>query len=269
LVDLTHGVAPFDVRAGALALERAVPYLGPGVVVGVVDPGVAGDRRAVSLEVTSKEGPRFLVGPDNGLLMWAADALGGVKRAVVLTSRGAASPGSSGAAKSTFDGRDVFAPAAAALWLGTALDELGVPLDPASLVRLAPPVLAGSPGLLETEVLWVDTFGNVQLSATPDHAATAHIAERIGDELDVIAGGVRITVGLVGAFSEVPPGRLGLLVDANGHLALAGDRSSAASTLGLAAGVLVNLVARGWTDSTGGPAGGPGAADTDVSGGGS
>jgi S-adenosyl-L-methionine hydrolase (adenosine-forming) len=297
LVDLTHGVAPFDIRAGALALERAVPYLGPGVVIGVVDPGVAGDRRAVAVEVASEQGPRFLVGPDNGLLMWAADALGGVTRAVALTasgagspgssgagspgssgagspgSSGAGSPGSSGAAKSTFDGRDVFAPAAAALWLGTALDGLGAPLDPASLVRLAPPVLSAGPGLLETEVLWVDTFGNVQLSATPQHAGTAHLAECIGDELDVIARGARVTVGRVGAFSEVPPGRLGLLVDANGHLALAGDRSSAASTLGLAAGDPVKLVARGWTDSTSGPSsgpsGGPGTVDADLSGGGS
>src|SRR5215472_12360768 len=78
LVDLTHEVPPFDVRAGALALSRAATHLGPGVVLAVVDPGVGTDRRGVALRVRGADGPWALVGPDNGLLMWAAAALGGV-----------------------------------------------------------------------------------------------------------------------------------------------------------------------------------------------
>ncbi len=82
IIDLTHGVAPFDVRAGALALARAVPHLGPGVVLAVVDPGVGTQRRAMALSVARARGsggPHHFVGPDNGLLPWAVDALGGVE----------------------------------------------------------------------------------------------------------------------------------------------------------------------------------------------
>ena len=242
LVDLTHGVPAFDVRAGALALVRAVPYLGPGVVIAVVDPGVAGTRRAVALEVASGDGPRHLVGPDNGLLVWAADALGGVKRAVKLGD----SPSGS-----TFDGRDVFAPAAAALWQGASIGGLGAEIDAESLVKLATPVVSVGPGMVECEVLWVDQFGNAQLSATPEDASGAGVGDVIGEDLVVVAGDRRWTVRRVKAFSEVPRGGLGALVDANGHLALAGDRSSAARTLSLHVGDLVKLLAS--FDPRGGP----------------
>jgi S-adenosyl-L-methionine hydrolase (adenosine-forming) len=235
LVDLTHGVSAFDVRAGALALSRAVPYLGPGVVIAVVDPGVATDRRAVALEVATEVGPSHLVGPDNGLLVWAAEALGDVSHAVEIGS----SP-----SRSTFDGRDVFAPAAGALWSGTSLSELGPPIDPHSLVRLTQPVLSVSRGEVGTEVLWVDTFGNVQLSATPSDAHKAGVCDRLGEDLEVITPTTRSAARRVSAFSDLGAGELGVVTDANGHLALAGDRSSAARTLGLRAGDPVKLVAR-------------------------
>jgi S-adenosylmethionine hydrolase len=230
------------VRAGALALTRAVPYLGPGVVIAVVDPGVAGTRRALALEVGSGDGPRHLVGPDNGLLVWAADVLGGVKRAVVLGD----SPSGS-----TFDGRDIFAPAAGALWQGVSIVELGAEIDAESLIRLAPPVVSFRPGVVECEVLWVDHFGNVQLSATPQDASGTGVGDLIGENLVVAVGDKRSVVLRVTSFSEVPEDGLGVLVDANGQLALAGDRSSAARTLSLRAGDTVKLVAR--VDSGGGP----------------
>ena len=66
VVDITHQVAPHDVRAGGLALARSAQYMVPGVVLAVVDPGVGGDRRAVAVEVG--DGASVLVGPDNGLL---------------------------------------------------------------------------------------------------------------------------------------------------------------------------------------------------------
>ncbi len=178
LIDLTHGVRAFDVRAGALALERSVPHLGPGVVVAVVDPGVAGRRRGVALEVGGdRTGPRYLVGPDNGLLVWAADVLGGVTEAVEL-------PALAGRRRSTFDGRDVFAPAAAVLWSGEPISELGAVVDPEGLVQLARPKLSVTDGAIETEVLWVDTFGNVQLSATELDADRA----ALGDRVQIVAG---------------------------------------------------------------------------------
>jgi hypothetical protein len=233
LVDLTHGVPAFDVRAGALALARAVPYLGPGVVIAVVDPGVATDRRAVALEVAPEMGPSHLVGPDNGLLVWAAEALGGVSHAVRI----GLAP-----SRSTFDGRDVFAPAAGALWSGTSLSELGSPIDPHSLVRLTDPVVSVSPGSLGAEVLWVDTFGNVQLSVTPSDAQKAGVGDRVGEDLIVITPTARTEARRVSAFSDLRAGEMGVVTDSNGNLALAGDRSSAARTLGLRAGDPVKLV---------------------------
>ncbi|MGO9342405.1 MAG: S-adenosyl-l-methionine hydroxide adenosyltransferase family protein [Acidimicrobiales bacterium] len=232
VVDLTHGVPAFDVRAGALALLRSVPHLGAGVVVGVVDPGVADERRAVALEVRSENGPRHLVGPDNGLLVWASEALGGVLEAVQL-------PALPGGRRSTFDGRDLFAPAAAALWNGVPIGDLGPAIDPASLTRLDDPRLSVAAGVIEAEVLWVDGFGNVQLSASASDADEADL----GDRIEVVAGAMTVASRRVTSFAAVGPEDVGVIVDANGHLALVGDRSSAARTLGLDEADPVTLVA--------------------------
>ena len=85
VIDLTHGIAPFDVRAGSLALARSISYVASGVVLAVVDPGVATARRAIAVEVAGGEG--VLVGPDNGLLAPAVALAGGAERAVELTNR--------------------------------------------------------------------------------------------------------------------------------------------------------------------------------------
>jgi S-adenosylmethionine hydrolase len=233
VIDLTHGVTPFDVRAGALALARAAPHLGPGVVLAVVDPAVGTRRRAVALSVSPAEDddrPRHFVGPDNGLLPWAVDLLGGVDRAVELHP----CPGDE--TSSTFDGRDLFAPVAARLWRGVPLTDLGDDLDPRTLVRLPAPRLAVSPGALEAEVLWVDRFGNVQLAARPDDAAGASI----GPELAVDAAAVH-RARRVATFAELEPGGLGLVVDANGHLCLVCNRQSAATVLKVQPGDVVTV----------------------------
>ncbi len=84
VVDVTHEVAPHDVRGGSLTLARAAQYLAPGVVLAVVDPGVGTARRAVAIEVG--DGEAVFVGPDNGLLAPAVAMVGGATRAVELTS---------------------------------------------------------------------------------------------------------------------------------------------------------------------------------------
>jgi len=237
LIDVTHGVTPFDVRAGALALARAVPHLGPGVVLAVVDPGIGTARRGVAVSVRStsgSDGPHHLVGPDNGLLPWAVDVLGGAEGAVSLP------PPSSVGLGTTFDGRDVFAPAAARLWQGTPLAELGDGLDPRTLVRLAPPLCAVSRGALQAEVQWVDRFGNVQLAAGPDDATAA----ALGEELEVVAADVH-RAQRVRAFAALGPGALGVVVDANGRLALVCDRRSAATVLRVQPGDVVTVRAAG------------------------
>lgn len=238
VVDLVHQVAPHDVRAGALALRRAAPWLAPGVAVAVVDPGVGTTRRAVVLLPRgTSEGPGrlLLVGPDNGLLLPAADALGGVDGAVALPpAEYPAVPalggpgGGEGVAGPTFDGRDVFAPAAAALAMGADPGGLGTWVDPSTLV---PGPSLGSravEGGLLVEVLWVDRFGNVELGLDPAEL------EGTGERVEVDLGGNPMTARRVRAFADLAPGELGLLTDASGLAALVLDRRSAASHLGLA-----------------------------------
>src|SRR5438874_356115 len=190
VVDITHQVPPGDVSRGAAVLAQAVPYFPPAVHVGVVDPGVGTNRRAVAIQT-----PRgILVGPDNGLLTGAADALGGVESAVRLTETAWFLPDVS----MTFHGRDVFAPVAARLAAGVPLADAGPAIEPGSLVRLPEPIVVVGEDFLEAEVLTVDRFGNVQLAA-PGPAL---------DGLDehLLLGGVRAT--RPDPFPDGQPGRL-------------------------------------------------------------
>jgi S-adenosylmethionine hydrolase len=239
VVDLTHGVEPFDVGAGAEALCRAAPYLGEGVVLAVVDPGVGGARRALALRAAATGGPDWLVGPDNGLLLPAAEVLGGVQRAFSLRREDRRVDGAAGGP--TFDGRDVFAPAAAALASGIDPEDLGTPVEVSGLVRPVPPRLvrrAGAVNEILTEVTWVDAFGNLQL-AVPSA------------DLDPGVGALSVTLGAPGqglgslrrvrAFGDLAPGELGLLADSNGRLAVVLARASAALHLGAERGTPVRL----------------------------
>ena len=258
VVVLTHDVPAFDVRAGALALERAVPHLGPGVVLAVVDPGVGTARRAIAVSVAPKAGPTFLVGPDNGLLGFALQALGGATGAVALPCS-AVGP-ETGA---TFDGRDVFAPVAARLWCGTRLADVGSPIDTGSLAHLPSPRLEVGEGLVLAEVLWVDRYGNVQLAA---RAADA-VAAGLGSEPKVVARGVEVVARRTTSFADLgeitdpKPGKeagvssedvVGLVTDSNGRLALVCRQRSAAALLGIGAGDVVAIYGR--SHGVGGPA---------------
>ncbi len=210
VIDLDHSIPHGDVRLGALRLERAVRLLPPGVHVGVVDPGVGSARRPVAL----RAGGRLFVGPDNGLLVWAADAAGGVEEAVVLDDEQWFLEGRA----KTFDGRDVFVPVAAHLLRGASLSEVGTRCEPGGLVRLERPVarLRGD-GALEAEVLQVDGFGNVQLSAS--RPVVEELGARAGDPLVVDWSGKRLHAVFGTAFSDVGIGETVLLLDSDGCLA--------------------------------------------------
>ena len=263
VIDLTHRIPPFDVRAGAAALVRALPHLGPGVVLGVVDPGVGSLRRGVAARAADPTRDLYFVGPDNGLLTPAVEAWGGCAEAVELAGRPVPAGPTGSSRPVTFDGRDVFAPAAAALCQGDALVSLGTPIAPEGLVRIPDPVWsegrAGAWRALRSEITWVDRFGNVQL-AVPGPVALASIGpgpvvlevERPGPESGpgrpppaVPAPGPegRIEgVPLARAFADLEPGELGLLVDANDQLAVVLGEGSAAARLGVSAGGLVQLL---------------------------
>jgi S-adenosylmethionine hydrolase len=231
LIDITHGIPPFDVRAGALALARAVQYLPPGVVLAVVDPGVGTERRAVAVEVDSG----FLVGPDNGLLAPAVAMLGGASRVVSLTNAEyqLEAPGA------TFAGRDVFAPAAGYLAAGTPLEALGELVDPTSLVPGTVPLSRDDAGRAAGEVLWIDHFGNAQLNIDPGDLAALGVEP--GGALEIRCGQDCRTGRWVGSYAEAGPLELAVVVDSYGLVSLTADRRPIAEELGLRAGSEVVL----------------------------
>src|SRR5579862_3815041 len=161
IIDITHGVRPGRILQGALVLANTLPYMPEGVHLAVVDPGVGGSRRALVLR--DAEG-RLYVGPDNGLLLPAADRFGGVAAAHELANPAYAL----GPVSRTFHGRDLFSPAAAHLALGVPPAELGPPLDPDALVRLDVPRPEIGPSRIRATVLAVDRFGNVALNVLRD-----------------------------------------------------------------------------------------------------
>jgi S-adenosyl-L-methionine hydrolase (adenosine-forming) len=233
VIDLTHDIAAFDIRAGSLALARAISYVPSGVVLAIVDPGVGSSRRAVAIEVADGEG--VIVGPDNGLLAPAVSMAGGAGRAVVLTNDlyHLGTPGA------TFAGRDIFAPVVANLCNGVDLAEFGDLIEADLLVPGLVPLPREDAGVMLCEVLWVDRYGNCQLNVGPDEVA------HYGDQMRVSAGDMADPTVRVAArattYSDVGVGAVGLVVDSSGMLALVLDRRSAAEELSIAAGDQVVL----------------------------
>jgi len=231
IVDLTHGITPYDVRGGGLALARSVEYLCPGVVLAVVDPAVGTSRRPIAVEVG--DGASVLVGPDNGVLAPAVALCGGATRAVEITNP--AYVLSTEAA--TFDGRDVFAPAAAHLCLGVDLAELGPPIDPISLFPAMVPLTREEEGRLHAEVLWVDRYGNAQLNVDPEEL------EGYDDTVLLVMDDGNRSARRTDTFATLEPDQLGLIVDSYGLVAVVLDRTSAAAELGLSTGSAVTIEA--------------------------
>ncbi|MFM8417246.1 MAG: S-adenosyl-l-methionine hydroxide adenosyltransferase family protein [Actinomycetota bacterium] len=235
VIDLTHEVPPFDVRAGSLALARCISYVPSGIVLAVVDPGVGTARRGVAVSVG--EGRGVLIGPDNGLLSMGTALAGGADAAVVLNNPQyhLEAPGA------TFAGRDIFAPAAAHLCNGVPLAELGDAVDPNLLLPGVVPLSRTEGDETIAEVTWIDRYGNCQLNVGPDDVAA------LGNRLSVVLTsptGERSTraANVVRNFSEIGGG-IGLVVDSFGMLAICVDRGSAADELSITVGDAVRLAA--------------------------
>jgi S-adenosyl-L-methionine hydrolase (adenosine-forming) len=236
VIDLTHGIAPFDVRAGSLALARAVQYVPAGIIVAVVDPGVGSARRAIAVEVAGGKG--VFLGPDNGLLASAIAMAGGADRAFELTNTEL----HLGAPGTTFAGRDVFAPVAAFLANGGALEAVGTEIDTATVMPGLVPIATDESHPVHgdgvrCEVTWVDTYGNCQLNIGPDDIA------RFGTTLRLVIGEDVRSARVVSHFAEIDAGAIGAVIDSYGMIALAVDRSSASDALRLGAGDAVLVFA--------------------------
>jgi S-adenosyl-L-methionine hydrolase (adenosine-forming) len=237
VIDVTHGVRPGHVLQGALVLANTLPYMPAGVHLAVVDPGVGGSRRALALR--DRDG-RLYVGPDNGLLLPAAERFGGVDQAHEL-----ANPEYSLQPVSrTFHGRDLFSPAAAHLAAGVALEELGPPVGPDELVQLEVPQPEVGHNRIRAVALTVDRFGNVGLNLRRDHLEPAELAA--GTRLELTCRGERFYATFARTFGDARRGSLILYEDSYGNLALAVSRGSAAQLLRVEEGgeIVLDLAVR-------------------------
>ena len=226
VIDVTHGIPPTQVLQGALVLSSTLPYMPVGVHLAVVDPGVGGIRRP--LVIADTEG-RLFVGPDNGLLLPAAE------RAGIAEARELANPDYALESISrTFHGRDLFAPAAAHLANGVPIAELGPPLHPDALVRLDLPRPSFADDRIDATMLYVDSFGNIALNLTRDHLDEASIVP--GMRVELAARGNRYYAVAARTFADATAGELILYEDSYRNVAVAVTRGSAASLLGVEEG---------------------------------
>jgi len=233
LVDVTHAIRHFALRDGAFLLARSVPYFPVGVHVAVVDPGVGTARRPIALKAARGD---FLVGPDNGLLVPAARALGGIVAARALENRALWLPSVS----HTFHGRDIFSPVGAHLAGGAPFESVGPELGVDEVVQLELPMATPRDGGLDTSVLLIDAFGNCRLAGETSDLVTAFGEMEHGRAFDLILpargahAAARIPVPWVLTFGEVPIGSPLLFEDADyAGPALAINLGSAADVLGL------------------------------------
>ena len=232
IVDLTHGIARYGVREGAIVLRNSLPYVPVGVHVAIVDPQVGTERRGVA--VRTDDG-RALVGPDNGLLSLAWEACGGVIEAVDISR----SPHRLEPVSATFHGRDLFAPVAAHLAAGAELADAGQHVEPDELQLLTLPEPRVGEGEVHAHVLLVDRFGNASLDVA--HADLAGSGLALGRPVEIEVGGERFTAVFVQTFADVRPGEVILYEDSYRMLAIAVNRGDAVSALKLAPDATVVL----------------------------
>ncbi len=225
LVDLTHEISPHDVLEGALAVEAAVPFFPPGTVhLAVVDPGVGSARRPLAIVGA---GQRF-IGPDNGLFSFLFHA--GDWSAVGLEAAAYRLP----AVSQTFHGRDIFAPAAAHLALGTPLHRFGSPVkDP---VVIPWPAARREGDQLVGEVIHTDRFGNLVTSLRAPDLQTLGPASSLAVEVEDKKVG-----RLVRCYADLPPVGAGAVIGSTGRLEISVREGSAAAVLGARRGAPVRV----------------------------
>ena len=226
IIDITHGIPPRAIVQGALVLANTVPYMPVGVHLAVIDPGVGGPRRELALR--DAEG-RAYVGPDNGLLLPAAERAGIAEAHEIVNPDYALSPVSR-----TFHGRDIFAPAAAHLAAGVAIEELGPRLDPATLVRLNVPEPRLGRSQVSATVLAVDRFGNVATNMR--RADLEPLEAAVGDRVEIRLILDRYYAVVARTFADAAPGELILYEDSYGLITLAISRGDAARLTGVSPG---------------------------------
>jgi hypothetical protein len=232
IIDITHGIPPTAVLEGALVLANTIGYMPVGVHLAVVDPGVGGPRRALALRDRED---RLYVGPDNGLLLPAASKAGIVAAHELATPEYALETISR-----TFHGRDLFSPAAAHLARGVALEALGPPLDPDSLVSLDLPKPSLVDGTLVATLLYVDSFGNIALNLTRDDVEQLGIVS--GTRVELELAGERYYAVMARTFADARSGDVILYEDSYRNMSVAISRGSAARMLHAMPGQSIRII---------------------------
>lgn len=225
-VDISHDVPPRDIPRAARLLATVAPCFPPRTVhLTVVDPGVGTARLPLIVDT----GNARFVGPDNGVLMPAARAMGNPRAFAV--ERGTLPTPST-----TFHGRDVFAPVAARLAKGRAPEWFGPPV--AVPVEPRMPVARAARGRIEGEVAFVDRFGNLVTNIAADLIRGPHARTTVRIGRRTIRG-IRTTYG------DVRTGQILALIESTGHLEIAVRDGNAAARLGALRGSRVAVVAGG------------------------
>lgn len=225
IVDLSHFVRPLNVTAGAQLLADSLPYLADdAVIVAIVDPNVGKDRN-VAVEAANG---RVLVGPDNGLLAPAWDALGGVARAAEITSAKVilqpVSP--------SFHARDILCPAAAHLAAGMPVEELGGAVAPDTLIGLDVPQPEVERGKIRCNVVDFNRFGNVQLNVRSADFEAAGLDAYPDVAVEATSGSTRARPA--STYADFAPGEYGVIFDPRGWLTIVrGNPANALEGLGL------------------------------------
>jgi S-adenosylmethionine hydrolase len=212
IVDLTHQVTPYSIADGARLIARTARYFPRGTIfIGVVDPGVGTQRRAIIAK--SKRGQYFVV-PDNGLLTPIEDR-DGIESVREITNPAWMLPG---AISSTFHGRDIFAPAAAHLARGEDWTSVGPTVSRPVRLALQPATLAA--GVIDGSVVALDgPFGNLITNVTGE--LFQKLGYRLGDKVRMRIGGADFTFPYVTTFGDVSVGQSLLYIDSNGLISVA------------------------------------------------
>jgi S-adenosylmethionine hydrolase len=227
IVDITHELAKFNIRMGAYVLASATPYFPKGSIhVAVVDPGVGTQRRPIVIQ--TKQG--FFVGPDNGLLILAAEKQD-ITRICELTNPQLMLPQVS----STFHGRDIFAPAAAHLLNGVKPAEFGPEIREPAKPEFAKVTRRNN--VLVGEVLHVDGFGNIITNITEREMAQNHVKDAVIVELP--SG--KLKLKFCKAYGETKPDESLALIGSHGFLEISVNQGSAAEKFKTKAGDSVTI----------------------------
>jgi S-adenosylmethionine hydrolase len=242
LLDLTHDVPPGDVMRGALELWRIAPFLPSGtVILGVVDPGVGTERKAIAF----RNDKFTCVGPDNGLFGYLLD-----EKALISAVELSNKEYQMKQASMTFHGRDIFAPAAAYLATGVPLTEFGPHIE--ALIRLPQPALKiEDGGVIRGEILYSDRFGNLvtSIGKLSRHGSILVCDPWIGEnklrEIKTPDPSISLPDGseikLMKAFGDVPEGSLTAYIGSSGLLEIAVNSGSASESTGLQRGDHIEL----------------------------